>query len=141
MIPNAPSIVGAGYNPITYPPGLKNQGGAAISGVLAALGECPEVPEKDLEAYAILAANGTDLFLVPMGGAGKPGHGFRPVERRRAQGPGGYGRQGPRKPTLSRACPQEVMDLVPVKPLKDDEEDIKSKYRLRLNPLYEKIKP
>ena len=35
----------------------------------------------------------------------------------------------------------EVVDLVPVKPLKDDEEDIKSKYRLRFNPLYEKIKP
>lgn len=32
------------------------------------------------------------------------------------------------------------MDLVPVKPLKDDEEDIRSRFRLRLKALYEKIK-
>ena len=35
----------------------------------------------------------------------------------------------------------EVMDLIPVKPLKDDEEDIRSRHRLRLGPLWDKIKP
>jgi pyrroline-5-carboxylate reductase len=141
MIPNAPSIVGAGYNPITYPPGLDNQELAAISGALEALGECPEVPEKDLEAYAILAAMGPTYFwfqweeLESLG----TGFGLRNEDARKALAAmvGGaakaYFGSG-----LSAA---EVMDLVPVKPLKDDEEDIKSKYRLRIKPLYGKIKP
>lgn len=141
MIPNAPSIVGAGYNPITYPPGLKNQEWAAISGVLAALGECPEVPEKDLEAYAILAAMGPTYFwfqweeLESLG----TGFGLSSEDARKALAAMVGGAE---KAYFESGLPSgEVMDLIPVKPLKDDEEDIKSKYRLRLNPLYEKIKP
>jgi pyrroline-5-carboxylate reductase len=141
MIPNAPSIVGAGYNPITYPPGLENHEWASISGVLAALGECPEVPEKDLEAYAVLTAMGPTYFWFQWEELERLGTGF------------GLSSEDARKALAAMAggaakayfgsghSAAEVMDLVPVKPLKDDEEDIRSRYRSRLNPLYEKIKP
>lgn len=141
MIPNAPSIVGAGYNPITYPPGLENREWAGISGVLAALGECPEVPEKDLEAYAILAAMGPTYFWFQWEELELLGTGFglssEDVRKALAAMVVGAARA-----YFESGLPSgEVMDLIAVKPLKDDEEDVKSKYRLRLNPLFEKIRP
>jgi pyrroline-5-carboxylate reductase len=136
MIPNAPSIIGAGYNPITYP-----QGRAAISGVLAALGECPEVPEKDLEAYAILAAMGPTYFWFQWEELERLGTGFGLSSEDARKALAGMV-DGAAKTYFESGLPAgEVMDLVPVKPLKDDEEDIRSKYRSRLNPLYEKIRP
>lgn len=141
MIPNAPSIVGAGYNPITRQSGLENQEWAAISGVLAALGECPEVPERDLEAYAILAAMGPTYFWFQWEELESLGAGFglssEDARKALAATVGGAAKAY----FESGLTAGEVMDLVPVKPLKDDEEDIRSKYRLRLSPLYEKIKP
>jgi len=141
MIPNAPSIIGAGYNPITYPPGLENQERAAISGVLAALGECPEVPEKDLEAYAILSAMGPTYFWFQWEELEclSAGFGLRNEDARKALGAMIEG--AARAYFHSGLAAGEIMDLVPVKPLKDDEEDIRSKYRARLKPLYEKIRP
>lgn len=141
MIPNAPSIVGAGYNPIAYPEGLDDRDRAAISGVLAALGECPDVPEKDLEAYAVLAAMGPTYFWFQWEELERLGveFGLAAEDARRALGATIEG--AARAYFRSGLAAGEVMDLVPVKPLKDDEEDVRSKFRLRLKPLYEKIRP
>jgi len=141
MIPNAPSLVGAGYNPVAFSPALENQDWAVISRVLAALGECPEVPEKDLEAYAILAAMGPTYFWFQWEELETLGAGFglssEDVRKALAATVGGAARA-----YFESGLPAgEVMDLIPVKPLKDDEEDIRSRFRQRLGPLYEKIKP
>jgi pyrroline-5-carboxylate reductase len=40
----------------------------------------------------------------------------------------------------SNLTPEEVMDLVPVKPIGEYEETIKSFYLAKLNAIYEKIK-
>jgi pyrroline-5-carboxylate reductase len=141
MIPNAPSIIGAGYNPIALSPALDPRDKERLNGLFKALGECPEVPEKDLEAYAILAAMGPTYFWFQWEELENLGAGF------------GLTREEARK-TLSAMISGaaqtyfhsgltggEVVDLIPVKPLKDDEEDIRSRYRLRLGPLYDKIKP
>ncbi len=50
MIPNAPSIVGAGYNPVAFSAGLTAAERAELAGMWSALGECPEVAEDKLEA-------------------------------------------------------------------------------------------
>ena len=42
---------------------------------------------------------------------------------------------------FSTLSPEEVMDLVPVKPIGEYEETIKSFYTEKLNAIYEKIKP
>lgn len=55
MIPNAPSIVGRGYNPIVFGPevaGEKN----ALRKILEPLGDCPEVAEEHLEIFAVVSA-------------------------------------------------------------------------------------
>lgn len=141
MIPNAPSIVGAGFNPIAFSPALGREEEEGLQVLFSALGECPEVPEKDLEAYAILAAMGPTYFWFQWEELENLGAGFglarEAVRRALSAMVGGaeraYFHSGLTEP--------EIMDLIPVRPLKDDEEDIRAKYRTRLIPLYEKIKP
>jgi len=55
MIPNAPSIVGRGYNPVAFAPGMSGEQDA-LRQILEPLGDCPEVAEEHLETYAVLSA-------------------------------------------------------------------------------------
>ena len=56
VIPNAPSVVNFGFNPVAFAPVLGANHKREISELLAPLGECPEVAEEKLEAYAVLTA-------------------------------------------------------------------------------------
>ena len=58
MIPNAPSIVGRGFNPIAYSSSLTVPDRSALAKLFMGLGESPEVEERKLESYAILTAMG-----------------------------------------------------------------------------------
>jgi len=141
MIPNAPSIVNAGYNPVAFGGGISQPAKQALLNFLSVLGECPVVPEKDLEAYAILAAMGPTYFWFQWEELETLGAGFglssERVRKALAATVGGAARV-----YFESGLPAgEVMDLIPVKPLKDDEEDIRSRFRQRLGPLYEKIRP
>src|SRR5512142_2335006 len=60
--PNAPSLVGAGYNPITFDPGLPEPDRAALLAFLAPLGRSPVVDEPAIEAYAVITAMGPTYF-------------------------------------------------------------------------------
>jgi pyrroline-5-carboxylate reductase len=64
MIPNAPSVVGAGYNPIAFGSGMSDSAREAVVSLLAPLGRSPEVPDDQLEAYAVLTAMGP-TYLWP----------------------------------------------------------------------------
>jgi len=55
MIPNAPSIVGRGYNPVTFGPEMAGEKDA-LREILEPLGDCPEVAEEQLEVYAVVSA-------------------------------------------------------------------------------------
>ena len=52
LIPNAPSIIGEGFNPIAFSRTLSGEEKAEICALLGSLGQCPEVDEGKLEAYA-----------------------------------------------------------------------------------------
>jgi pyrroline-5-carboxylate reductase len=58
VLPNAPSLVGAGFNPVAFADGLPPEARAEIETLLDGAGAHPVVPEEKLEAYAILAAMG-----------------------------------------------------------------------------------
>ena len=58
MIPNAPSAIGKGFNPVAFGPGVDAAAKAGLQTLFAPWGAAPEVPEADLEAYAILSAMG-----------------------------------------------------------------------------------
>ena len=46
VIPNAPSVVNFGFNPVAFAPALTPADKQAIRDLLAPLGECPEVAEE-----------------------------------------------------------------------------------------------
>ena len=62
VLPNAPSLVGAGFNPVAFAEGLPADARREVEALLDGLGEHPVVPERTLEAYAVIAAMGPTYF-------------------------------------------------------------------------------
>ncbi len=140
MIPNACSIINCGYNSIAYSPSLDESERKHLMKILAILGDCPEVDEDKLEAYAILAAMGPTYLWFQLYELEKIGTSFgltaqevRSAVARMAEG-------AARTMVESDLTPEDVMDLIPVKPLEEEEETIKSLYRSKLEGLYKKLK-
>jgi pyrroline-5-carboxylate reductase len=140
MIPNACSIINCGYNPIAYSPSLDESEREYLLKILAILGDCPEVDEDKLESYAVLAAMGPTYLWFQLYELEKIGTSFgltaqeaRSAVTRMAEG-------AARTMIESDLTPEDVMDLIPVKPLVEEEETIKSLYQLKLEGLYKKLK-
>ncbi|MGW8181340.1 MAG: pyrroline-5-carboxylate reductase family protein [bacterium] len=140
MIPNAPSAIGQGYNPVSYAAEVPEETVAALGCVFAPWGESPRVPEGDLEVYAIVSAMGPTYMW------------FQWQILRELAIDFGLTQQATDKAILgmlvgAAGCllasgkdPLEVMDMVPVKPLKEDEEKILAAYSEKLTALHEKLK-
>ena len=141
VIPNAPSLIGAGFNPVCFAPALSPADRQAITRSFGALGECPEVAEEKLEAYAVLAAMGPTYFwfqfaeLLSLGGL----FGLTDIEAAAALEKMVTG--AVQTLTRSGLSTAQVRDLVPVMPLADVEADWTGTYRTKLTAIYEKIKP
>ena len=58
VIPNAPSLVGAGFNPMAFAPSLNAAERAEVTALWQPLGQCPVVAEEKLELFALLSARG-----------------------------------------------------------------------------------
>jgi pyrroline-5-carboxylate reductase len=140
LIPNAPSIIGEGFNPISFSGALSEVERAEISALMSTLGKCPEVDEGKLEAYAILTAMGPTYLWFQLHELQKIAESFglsrQEAETGVAEMVAGAGR------TLFGAglTAEEVMDLIPVKPLGEEEGNIKAVYHARLEALYTKLK-
>jgi len=141
VIPNAPSIMGLGYNPVAFAPALSQADKAELKALLAPLGDCPEVAEDKLEAYAVLSAMGPTYLWFQLQALREVAAGFglsdpeiTPALKRMVCG-------GTRTLLESGLTPAEVMDLVPVKPLAEMEPQVSEMYRTRLPAIYQKIKP
>jgi len=141
VIPNAPSIMGLGYNPVAFAPALSQADKAELKALLAPLGDCPEVAEDKLEAYAVLSAMGPTYLWFQLQALREVAAGFglsdaeiAPALKRMVCG-------GTRTLLESGLTPAEVMDLVPVKPLAEMEPQVSEMYRTRLPAIYQKIKP
>jgi pyrroline-5-carboxylate reductase len=141
VIPNAPSVVNFGFNPLAFAPALNVAEKAEIIALLSPLGECPEVAEEKLEAYAVLTAMGPTYlwFQLQVLRDVAAGFGLSEVEivpalKRMVCG-------GARTLLESGLTPAEVMDLIPVKPLAEMEAQVTEMYRTRLPAIHQKIKP
>jgi pyrroline-5-carboxylate reductase len=141
VIPNAPSVMGLGFNPVSFSPALSAADRRAVTDLLAPLGECPEVAEEKLEGYAVLSAMGPTYFWFQLqalrevaAGIGLSETEIAPAMKRMVCG-------GTRTLLESGLTPGEVMDLIPVKPVADMEAQVSEMYRTRLPGIYQKIKP
>lgn len=141
MIPNATSYINQGYNPVTFAPGFHPGEKARLLSWMDILGTTLEVEESKLEAYAILSAMLPTYFwfqwqeLVSLGGT----MGLNNEESTKTI-----------HKTLLAALnlyfesglePEKVIDLIPVKPIGENQSLITEMYHTKLIGLYEKIKP
>jgi pyrroline-5-carboxylate reductase len=141
VIPNAPSVINFGFNPAAFGAALTAAEKADLTTLLLPLGECPEVAEEKLEAYAVLCAMSPTFLWFQLQTLREVVTGFgltdaevAPALKRSVCG-------AAQTLLKSGLTPAEVMDLIPVKPLAEMEAQVTELYRTRLPALYQKIKP
>jgi len=141
MIPNAPSIIGFGYNPVAFGVGLSPKDRAILKEFFQSLGECPEVEESKLEGFALLTGMGPTYFWFQLQVLRELGIEFGLDESDVAPALTHMVCGSARTLLGSELTPGETMDLIPVRPMADQEAEIKQAYRDRLTALHAKIKP
>lgn len=140
VIPNAPSIINEGYNPVAFSSEITAEAKKIILGLFHPLGDTPEVAEELLEAYALFTAMGPTYFWFQL---------YELQEFIKSIGLSPKAVQDGLQKMLigavntmfeSGLSPAEVMNLIPVKPLVEEETVIKGFYQNRLTTLYNKLK-
>jgi len=141
MIPNATSYINQGYNPVTFAPAFRQSEKPEILALLKLLGNTFEVAEPKLEAYVLLSATLPTFFWFQWNELSKIGMqvGLSEEESKASV-----------QQTLVAAInlmfqsglsPEQVMNLIPVKPIGEHQNHITEIYQTKLMGLFEKIKP
>jgi pyrroline-5-carboxylate reductase len=141
LIPNATSVINHGYNPVSFGPEISEIQKWYILEMLNLMGQTFETAEVKLEAYALISSMLPTYFW------------FQWTELE------ALGQQFGLSDTESKECiyetmnaalntmyhsgmkPEEVMNLIPVKPIGENEDQIRGIYQEKLTSLFEKIKP
>ncbi|WP_423130133.1 pyrroline-5-carboxylate reductase family protein [Gaoshiqia sp. Z1-71] len=140
MIPNATSYINEGYNPVTFATGFSPAEKSELLDLLRLLGTTFEVAEAKLEAYAILSAMLPTYFWFQWNELTQLGEpmGLTSEETKAAV-----------RQSLQAALdiyfdhgllPEQVTDLIPVKPIGEHEAEINHILNTKLMGLFEKIK-
>jgi len=141
MIPNATSYINEGYNPVSFSAEYSSDEKQSLLQVLRILGKTFEVEESKLEAYAMVSAMLPTYFWFQW---------EKMAEIAEKTGLSAGEAKKTIKETLERSLslfyesgltPDEVIDLIPVKPIGEKEEEIKTIYESMLMGLFEKIRP
>ena len=140
-IPNGPSVIGAGFNPVFFPPSLPAAARHLVRELLAPLGESPLVAEEKLEAYAVVTAMGPTYFWFQLQALREQAAAFGLDEAETATAVRRTVDGAARTLFESGLAPADVMDLTPSKPLAEMEPQVTGLYRTRLAAMYQKIKP
>jgi pyrroline-5-carboxylate reductase len=140
FLPSAPSAIAEGYNPISFATELLADARVALADLLGTLGTAPEVDESTLEAYAVLCAMGP-TYLWPLFDEMKKlgAHfGLAEAEARRAislMASGAASLFGSDDRTFA-----DLMDMIPAKPMADDESKVRDLFATRLSTMFGKLK-
>lgn len=136
MIPNAPSAIGAGYNPVFFSEAIDPESKVALTELFAPWGEQPEVAETNLEAYAIVSAMGPTYFWYQIQALRELGVSFGLSEEATDAAVS-------KMLTGAVSCLLEKgpasMDLVPVRPLEELEPTVREAYDSKLRGLFGKL--
>jgi len=140
MIPNATSFINEGYNPVTFAPDFQKKEKKQLLKLLKKLGKTFETEESRLESYAIVSAMLPTYFWFQ-------GEAMENIAKE--TGLSAEEAQKTVSASLKKALklyyksglsPEEVMDLIPVKPIGENEAEIKSILNSKLMGLYGKLK-
>ncbi len=140
MIPNATSFINEGYNPVTFAPDFQKKEKKQLLKLLKKLGKTFETEESRLESYAIVSAMLPTYFWFQ----------WEAMENiAKETGLSAEEAQKTVSASLKKALklyyksglsPEEVMDLIPVKPIGENEAEIKGILNSKLMGLYGKLK-
>jgi pyrroline-5-carboxylate reductase len=98
------------------------------------------VPEEHLEAYAVLTAMGPTYFWFQLRELQELGRSFGLPTAEVDAGLAAM-LKGATQAFFESGCPpEELVDLVPVRPFQDEEAAIRAAYRTRLGAVYQKLK-
>lgn len=139
MIPNAPSAIGEGYNPVAFSNKIDDDEKKDMLRLFKALGDCPEVEESKLEAYAILSAMGPTYLWFQMQKLRELGAFFGLKEQETDKVLYKMVKGANKTLFKSGLAYADVVNLIPVKPLGEDEPGIRQIYETRLTSLYSKL--
>lgn len=139
MIPNAPSIIHQGYNPVVFGKGIKVDEKSALINLFKHWGEAPEVDEDKLEVYAIVTAMGPTYFWPQWLKLQQLGLEFGMTEAELKAAMPAMLTSAVNILYQSGMTAEEVMDLIPVYPLKEEENTIKDIFHTKLTGLYQKL--
>lgn len=140
MLPNAPSIVNSGHNPVAFSPVFTSSEKGELKGIFQLLGACPEVPEEEIEAYAVLTAMGPTYIWFQLYELIELGKSFGLPEDAIESGIANMVKGAVSTMFESGLSPTQVMGLVPTKPLGEEEENIRNIYRTKLTAMYAQLK-
>ena len=140
MIPNATSFINDGFNPVSFHIEMDKKEKKQMLKLLKKLGKTFETEESNLEGFAIVSAMLPTYFWFQWQELEKIGveTGLSEKEAKKAV-----------QQTLKKAwklyyksdlTPAEVMDLIPVKPIGENEAEIKNILNTKLIGLFGKIK-
>lgn len=139
IIPNAPSIIHQGYNPVVYGAGITAEEKRNLQQIFAHLGEAPEVDEPKLEAFAIVTAMGPTYFWPQWVKLQQLGSKFGMSDAELTSGMVAMLKGSVDLMYCSGLTPEAVMDLIPIYPLKDDEKPIQDIFETKLTGLFNKL--
>ena len=141
LIPNATSYINEGYNPVTFAAGYDLSVKKEVLDLLSSLGTTFEVSEEKLESYAIMSAMLPTYFWFQWRELAEIGKkiGLSDEESKKSI----YETIIASLDLMYKSglSASEVIDLIPVKPIGENEAQIAEIYRTKLMGLFEKIKP
>jgi pyrroline-5-carboxylate reductase len=141
LIPNATSFINEGYNPVCFSSDFSSSEKNQVLELLKLMGNTFEVSEEKLESYAIMSAMLPTYFWFQWKELGEIGQKIGLSEKESNDSINDTLIASLKLMFKSGLSPQEVMDLIPVKPIGEHETQIAEIYRTKLIGLFEKIKP
>jgi len=141
LIPNATSFINEGYNPVCFSSDFTRNEKQQVLDLLRLMGNTFEVPEEKLESYAIMSAMLPTYFWFQWKELAEIGQKIGLSEKESNDSINDTLIASLNLMFKSGLNPEEVMDLIPVKPIGEHEAHIAEIYKTKLIGLFEKIKP
>lgn len=141
LIPNATSFINEGYNPVCFAPGFLVSEKKNILDLLSLCGKTFEVSEEKLESYAIMSAMLPTYFWFQWRELADIGQKIGLSEKESKDSINDTIIASLNLMYKAGLKPDEVIDLIPVKPIGEHESQIVEIYKSKLLGLFEKIKP
>ena len=139
VIPNAPSVVGAGYNPVSFAPALSEAERSEVTALWQPLGQCPVVAEEKLEVFALLSARGPNYLWFQFQELERLGVSFGLTADEAAAAVRQTARGAVATLADAGLSPEAVMDLIPFR-MGEAEETIRAALRANIETGYRSLK-